>query len=134
MDIKSIKPNYYTLKSFEFINGRILENQIVEYITLGTPRYDADGKICNAIIYFHGTTGNYSSINRISSMLVEGKPLSLDDYYFVSLSTLGTPGSSSPSTSGLNNDYPEYGVLDMVKVGLNVKLGLSSRMRMDICC
>lgn len=114
MDIKSIKPNYYTLKSFEFINGRILEDQIVEYITLGTPRYDADGKICNAIIYFHGTTGNYSSINRISSMLVEGKPLSLDDYYFVSLSTLGTPGSSSPSTSGLNNDYPEYGVLDMV--------------------
>ena len=39
MDIKSIKPNYYTLKSFEFINGRILENQIVEYITLGTHRY-----------------------------------------------------------------------------------------------
>lgn len=114
MDIESIPPKTYILKEFEFINGKKLENQPVEYMTLGTPEYDEDGHIINAVIYFHGTTGSYSSIKRINVVLGEDKPFGTDKFFFVSLSTLGTPGSSSPSTSGLHGDYPEYGVLDMV--------------------
>ncbi|MCD7782246.1 MAG: alpha/beta fold hydrolase [Methanosphaera sp.] len=114
MDIEDIKPKQYTLEEFEFINGQVLTSQPVEYITLGSPKYDDEDHITNAIIYFHGTSGNYGSIKRISQALGEGLPFDTSGYFFVSLSTLGTPGSSSPSTSGLNGDYPEYGVLDMV--------------------
>ena len=59
MNIESISPEYYTLKEFKFNNGKVLENQTVEYMTMGTPQYDDEGHITNAIIYFHGTSGNY---------------------------------------------------------------------------
>lgn len=133
MDIESIPPEYYTLKEFTFTNNTTLKNQEVEYLTLGTPAYDEEGYITNAIIYFHGTTGNYGSIKRISEALGENLPLDTDKFFFVSLSTLGTPGSSCPSTSGLLNQYPEYNILDMVnfnrqfiREALNIKkpLGL----------
>ncbi|WP_455645706.1 alpha/beta fold hydrolase [Methanosphaera sp.] len=114
MDIESILPKYYTLEEFEFVNGKILKNQPVEYMTIGTPTYDEEGHINNAVIYFHGTSGNYGSIKRISSALGENLPFDTNKFFFVSLSTLGTPGSSSPSTSKLANEYPEYGILDMV--------------------
>lgn len=114
MNIESISPEYYTLKEFKFNNGKVLENQTVEYMTMGTPQYDDEGHITNAIIYFHGTSGNYGSIKRISVALGENLPFDTNKFFFVSLSTLGTPGSSSPSTSKLNSDYPEYTILDMV--------------------
>lgn len=114
MDIESIEAKYYNLDEFEFLNGTVLKNQPVEYITLGTPLYDDEGHISNAVVYFHGTSGNYGSIKRISKVLGSNMAFDTDKFFFVSLSTLGTPGSSSPSTSGLNGDYPEYGILDMV--------------------
>ena len=114
MEIESINPEYYTLDNFTFINGTTLENLTVEYLTFGTPSYDEEGNINNAIIYFHGTSGNYASIKRISEAVGKGLPFDTDKFFFVSLSTLGTPGTNSPSTSKLFNKYPEYTVLDMV--------------------
>ncbi|MBR3213853.1 MAG: alpha/beta fold hydrolase, partial [Methanosphaera sp.] len=64
--------------------------------------------------YFHGTSGNCHSIKRISSLIGKDMPFDTDKLFFVSLSTLGTSGSSSPSVSGLHSNYPEYGILDMV--------------------
>ncbi len=114
MDIESVSPKNYTLKEFKFVNGEVLKDQNVEYMAFGTPKYDDEGHISNAIIYFHGTSGNYGSIKRIGVALGKGLPFDTDEFFFVSLSTLGTPGSSSPSTSNLGCDYPEYGILDMV--------------------
>ncbi len=114
MQIETINPEYYTLDSFTFLNGKTLEDLTVEYLTFGTPVYNDEGNITNAIIYFHGTSGNYSSIKRISEAVGKGLAFDTDKFFFVSLSTLGTPGSSSPSTSKLFNEYPEYIVLDMV--------------------
>lgn len=114
MEIESFNPEYYTLESFTFSDNTTLNNLTVEYMTLGTPKYDERGNITNAIIYFHGTSGNYASIKRISEAIGKGLPFDTDEFFFVSLSTLGTPQTSSPSTSELFNEYPEYGVLDMV--------------------
>ncbi len=114
MEIESINPEYYSLDKFTFTNGNVLENLNVEYITFGTPKYDEEGHIINAIIYFHGTSGNYASVKRIKEAIGENLAFDTDKYFFVSLSTLGTPGSSSPSTSELFTDYPEYTILDMV--------------------
>lgn len=114
MQIESLNPEYYTLEKFTFTDGTTLENLNVEYLTYGTPRYDEEGHISNAVVYFHGTSGNYASIKRIKEAI--GKNLAFDPekLFFISLSTLGTPGSSSPSTSGLYYEYPEYTILDMV--------------------
>lgn len=114
MDLELIEPDYFTLDEFEFLNGRILHDLPVEYYSFGNPVYDDEGHIVNAIIYFHGTGGNFSSFKSINTMLDENQPFDMNKYFFVILSTLGTPGSSSPSSSGLNGDYPEYGILDMV--------------------
>ena len=114
MQIEDIDPQYYTLKEFTFTNKETLENMNVEYITLGTPKYDESNKITNAIIYFHGTSGNCFSMKRISEAIGTDLPFDPDKFFMVSLSTLGTPATSSPSTDGLYNKYPEYTVLDMV--------------------
>ena len=114
MEIESINPKYYTLKEFTFTDGTTLNDLSVEYLTLGTPNYDENNNITNAIIYFHGTTGNYASIKRIKDAVGRNLPFDTDKFFFVSLSTLGTPGSSCPSTSELYNNYPEYNILDMV--------------------
>ena len=114
MDIESLEPSYFVLDEFRFSCGTVLKSQPVEYLTIGTPDYDDEGHIINAVIYFHGTTGNYSSIKRISNALGEDLPFDTSKYFFVCLSTLGTPGSSSPSLSGMGGDYPKYTILDMV--------------------
>ena len=114
MQIESIDAQHYTLDNFTFTDGTTLENLPVEYLTFGNPKYDDEGNITNAIVYFHGTSGNYASVKRIQEAVGKGLPFDTDEFFFVSLSTLGTPGSSSPSTSGLYNKYPEYSILDMV--------------------
>lgn len=114
MDLELIEPEYFYIDEFEFLNGTTLKNLPVEYYAFGTPEYDEEGHIVNAIIYFHGTGGNYASFKPINTMLDENQPFDMNKFFFISLSTLGTPGSSSPSSSGLHGDYPEYGILDMV--------------------
>lgn len=114
MDLKELTPEYYTLDEFEFENGQILNDQVVEYTTFGTPQYDEENHITNAILYFHGTSGDYNSVKRIGKAVGKNLPLDPDKFFFISLSTLGTPGSCSPSTSKLENNFPEYTIVDMV--------------------
>ena len=83
MNIEDIPPKYYVLDEFKFENGEVLENQKVEYITLGTPQYDDEGFITNAVIYFHGTSGNYGSIRRISEELGENRAFDTDKLFFI---------------------------------------------------
>ncbi len=105
---------YYTLDEFEFSNGQILHNVKVEYLTGGTPEYDENGNIVNAIIYCHGSGGNYSSIKKLSDLIYPGGPFDKNKYFFVSLSGLGSPASCSPSTTGLYHNFPCFGIEDMV--------------------
>ena len=49
------KNEYHVMDSFEFENGEVLNEVKVEYMTFGTPIYDEDGQIKNAIIYCHGS-------------------------------------------------------------------------------
>ena len=84
MDVESLNPEYYTLDNFTFENGETLENLTVEYLTLGTPFYDDEGNITNAIVYFHGTSGNYASIKRIQVAVGKDLPFDTDKYFFVS--------------------------------------------------
>lgn len=105
---------YYTLDKFEFVNGEVIENATVEFLTGGTPKYDEEGNITNAILYCHGSSGNYSSIKKLSKLIYPGDPFDKNEYFFVSMSGLGAPESCSPSTTELLYKFPSYKVEDMV--------------------
>lgn len=113
-DVESLEAEYFTLKEFKFKNGETLNDAKVEYISLGTPLYDENGIIKNALVYFHGSSGSCYSVRRISEYIGSGDLFDSDKFFFISLSALGCPNSSSPSTTGLKNKFPEYDVDDMV--------------------
>ncbi|MBQ6098886.1 MAG: homoserine acetyltransferase [Methanobrevibacter sp.] len=104
----------YILDEFEFESGKVLQDVVVEYTIVGTPKYDDDGNISNAIVYCHNFNGNYSSIDDEYQFTCEGGPFDKNDYCFISISSLGFPGSCSPSTTGLKHNFPEYTLKDRV--------------------
>ena len=108
------KNEYHVMDSFEFENGEVLNEVKVEYMTFGTPIYDEDGQIKNAIIYCHGSLGNYASMKKVAPLVGEGDAFDERRYFFISLTSLGSPNSCSPSTTDLKNKFPKYTILDVV--------------------
>ncbi len=102
----------FILDKFEFENGKILEDVLVEYTTFGEPKYDSEGKMNNVVVYCHGSAGNYNSVKKIHPLTED--IFTEDKYFFISFSALGTPNSCSPSTTGLKHDFPEYTIKDIV--------------------
>ena len=107
------KRETYVMDSFKFSNGKVLNNVAVEYMTFGTPKYDGD-TIINAIIYCHGSLGNFSGVKKIFPLLYENAPFDENKYFFISMSALGSPGSCAPSSTNLKNKFPPYSIEDVV--------------------
>ncbi|MDR0911799.1 MAG: alpha/beta fold hydrolase [Methanobrevibacter sp.] len=111
---ESLIENNYTLSNLEFESGKVLKDLNVQYTTIGKAIKNDNGEIVNAIVYFHGSSGNYASIRRLYQIIGEKKVLDTNKYFIISVSTLGAPGSTSPSNSALKNKFPKYTILDMV--------------------
>lgn len=107
------KRQSFLMDSFEFSNGEVLKNVNVEYMTRGTPKYDGD-IITNAIVYCHGSLGNFTSVKKIFPLMYENAPFDEKKYFFISISSLGSPGSCSPSSTNLKNKFPSYSIEDIV--------------------
>ncbi len=108
------KPKYFTLGKFRFTNGEVLEDVKVEYTCVGTPIVDDDGNITNAVVYCHGSSGDYGSIRRIEEISGKNETFDTDKFFFISISALGSPSSLSPSSSNLKGSFPHYTIEDMV--------------------
>lgn len=104
----------YVLESFEFESGMVLNDVVVEYLAKGTPKYDDEGNITNAVIYCHTHNGNYASLEEVYDLCREGKPFDFNKYYFISITSLGFPDSCSPSTTNLKHSFPKYVIKDRV--------------------
>ena len=102
------------MESFKFQNGEVLKDVKVEYMTYGTPKYDENGLINNAIIYCSGSLGSFEGINKILPLTFQDCPFDEDKYFFISLTALGSSGSCSPSQTGLKNKFPKYTMVDVV--------------------
>lgn len=98
----------YILDEFEFDYGRVLKDVVVEYTTLGTPEYDSEGNITNAVIFCHRYNGNYSSINDYHQLIGPHSELSDLNFFYISITSLGYPESCCPSTTNLKYDFPQY--------------------------
>ena len=104
----------YIMKEFRFDYGRVLNDLQVEYATRGTPKYDDEGNIINAFIFCHRFNGDYSSFDELNNLIGPDSVLSDYNFFYISITSLGFPGSASPSTSNLKQDFPQYSIKDCV--------------------
>ena len=70
--------------------------------------------ISNAIVYAHGSLGNAGSMKKILPLAGKNQPFDENKYFFICISALGSPGSVSPSLTGLKNRFPKYTIQDVV--------------------
>lgn len=104
----------HVLDEFEFANGEVLKDVEVEYTTRGTPIYDENGNVTNAIIYCHRFNGNCLSIGDLSQLIGPESELADFNFFYISITSLGYPESCSPSTTKLKSDFPKYTIKDRV--------------------
>lgn len=100
--------------SFEFESGRVLEDVNVEYSVNGNPKYDEEGNISNLIIYCPTLKGGHSILDDYHKIISSGFDFKKSDYCFIKITSLGAPGSCSPSSTGLKYNFPEYTFKDRV--------------------
>lgn len=126
----------YKLDKFEFEDGSVLYDANVEYIISGTPKYDDEGNIVNAVVYCHSFIGSCSSINELYRITSECAPFDREEYLIISITSLGVPDSCSPSQTGLKYKFPKYSSLDAVNfkrqflkevLGIEHVLGVTGR-------
>jgi homoserine O-acetyltransferase/O-succinyltransferase len=109
-------PGDFTIKDFTFTSGEKLPELRIHYMTLGTPRRDAAGRVTNAVLIMHGTTGSSQQFSRkqfADVLFGPGQPLDLTRYYVILPDDIGHGQSSKPS-DGLRAKFPHYGYHDMV--------------------
>lgn len=107
----SLSYGNHVMESFEFESGKVLENVNVAYGTSGTPEYDEDGNITNAVIYCPNLNGGNSLLAEHHNVIYGSNK---DEYFFIKIISLGAPDSCSPSSTGLKYDFPEYTIEDRV--------------------
>jgi len=103
------------LKDFRFATGASLDLK-VHYRTVGQPQYDKKGKVVNAILILHGTTGSSAQFlgdQFAGELFGAGQPLDVGKYYIIIPDAIGHGKSSKPS-DGLHAKFPRYGYEDMI--------------------
>jgi len=107
----------FILRDFRFANGETLGELRLHYLTLGSPRKDATGKITNAVLLLHGTGGSgagFLSDSFGGELFGAGQPLDASRWFIVVPDAIGHGKSSKPS-DGLRAKFPRYGYADMIE-------------------
>jgi homoserine O-acetyltransferase/O-succinyltransferase len=104
------------LKDFRFATGEKIDLK-AHYRTVGRPRRDREGKVVNAVLILHGTTGSgaqFVADQFAGELFAKGQPLDAGRYYLILPDAIGHGKSSKPS-DGLRARFPRYGYEDMVR-------------------
>ena len=109
------EPHYATIENFYFESGENLEELELEYFTMGRAKKDGRN-IQNGLLFLHGWSGDYTSFKRFLDFTGSGQVFDENEYFIISPTALGSPGSAAPSTSGLGKDFPKYTIGDMVNI------------------
>ena len=107
----------HVIRDFRFASGETLPELRVHYRTIGTPRRRDDGRVDNAVLILHGTTGSGASFLRpefAGELFGVGQPLDASRFYLILADGIGHGGSSKPS-DGLHGRFPRYGYRDMIE-------------------
>ncbi len=106
----------YVIKDFKFESGEVLPELRQHYLTIGTPRKDASGRVVNAVLIGHGTGGSgrsFLSASFAGVLFVPGGLLDAREYFIILPDGIGHGASSKPS-EGLHMRFPQYTYDDMV--------------------
>jgi homoserine O-acetyltransferase/O-succinyltransferase len=115
-------PNYpitegdYVAHNFKFRSGEQLAEMRLHYRTLGQPTRDASGKVTNAVLILHGTTGSSTQFlvpQFADELFGPGQPLDINHYFIILADGIGHGKSSKPS-DGMHAHFPQYDYDDMV--------------------
>jgi homoserine O-acetyltransferase len=107
----------YTIRDFKFASGESLPELRIHYRTLGKIDKDAQGKIRNAVLITHGTTGSGAQFIRpefAGELFGKDQPLDATKFFIVLPDGIGHGKSSKPS-DGMHAKFPRYGYIDMVE-------------------
>jgi homoserine O-acetyltransferase len=110
------KEDYFVIKNFKFSDGQSLDSFRMHYYYLGTPHFNQQGNIDNAVLIMHGTGGSGESLlseNFAGQLFKEGQILDANKYFIILPDALGHGKSSRPS-DGLRMSFPAYTYDDMV--------------------
>jgi homoserine O-acetyltransferase/O-succinyltransferase len=107
----------FTIKNFKFTSGETLPELKIHYRTLGKIDKDASGKVTNAVLIMHGTTGSGAQFIRpefAGELFGTDQPLDAAKFFIVLPDGIGHGKSSKPS-DGLHAKFPRYGYVDMIE-------------------
>jgi homoserine O-acetyltransferase len=107
----------YTIRNFKFTSGESLPELKIHYRTLGQINKDSNGKVTNAVLIMHGTTGSGAQFIRpefAGELFGKDQPLDVTKFFIVLPDGIGHGKSSKPS-DGMHAKFPRYGYVDMVE-------------------
>lgn len=110
------KEGNFIIHDFHFRNGESLSELRIHYATLGSPERDSSGRVTNAVLIQHGTTGSWRQFTSpvfADVLFGPGQLLDASRYYIIMSDSIGHGGSSKPS-DGLRAHFPHYDYDDMV--------------------
>ena len=117
MTISGAVRGEYIIRDFQFGSGEVLSELHQSYLTLGAPRYDANGLIGNAVLLLHNTTGtsdDWLSPDLGGHLFGAGQPLDASNFFIIMPDSIGFGSSSKPS-DGLRARFPQYRYADIVE-------------------
>jgi homoserine O-acetyltransferase len=107
----------YVIRDFHFGDGETLPELRLHYLTMGRPVRGRDGRVRNAVLILHGTTGSGRQfLNPLfaSELFGAGQPLDTAAHFLIMPDGIGHGRSSRPS-DGLHARFPHYDYDDMVE-------------------
>src|ERR1700721_1923980 len=110
------KEGDYISPNFHFKSGETLPELRMDYATFGSPVRDANGRVTNAVLLLHGTTGTggqFLAPQFAGVLFGPGQLLDLTRYYVILPDNIGHGKSSKPS-DGMHAHFPQYDYDDMV--------------------
>jgi homoserine O-acetyltransferase/O-succinyltransferase len=125
----NLRESDFIIRDFRFASGETLPELRQHTITLGVPQTDAGGRITNAVLLIHNTTGTAKTWLEpalADELFAPGQPLDATRYFLVIPDIIGFGRSSKPS-DGLRARFPHYRLHDvavaqhrLVTEGLNI--------------
>jgi homoserine O-acetyltransferase/O-succinyltransferase len=106
----------FVVHNFHFRSGETLPEMNLHYATYGKPVTDSSGKVTNAVMVLHGTTGsgqNFTSARFAGVLFGPGQLLDASRYFIILPDGIGHGHSTKPS-DGLHARFPHYDYDDMV--------------------
>jgi len=106
----------YVSHDFHFKSGETPSELRMHYATFGTPVRDANGRVTNAVLLLHSTTGSggqFLAPQFAGVLFGPGQLLDVTRYYVILPDDIGHGESSKPS-DGMHAHFPQYDYDDMV--------------------